>query len=84
MLTDRHFAQAPPPLSVLEITEGVGLEEQVGGRAETYLGVEVPWAAVDRGLRRCCNGQRDGAAGASRTGAAMFIWLRGSSAVYLY
>ncbi len=28
--------------------------------------------------------QRDGAAAASRAGAAMFLWLRGSSAVYLY
>lgn len=30
------------------------------------------------------SGQRDGAAAASRAGAAMFLWLRGSSAVYLY
>lgn len=50
---------------------------------ETYLRVELPWAASGRAMCRWGDGQRDRAAGARRAGAAMFIWLEGfSSAVY--
>lgn len=61
----------------------VGLTGVVGGSREwqqTYLRVWEATGAWRAGCRRSDVGQRDGAAAASWTGAAMFIWLRGSSA----